>query len=212
MFFGMTAPERTASRCSPGARMDMSMETPVHIEFQGTRPLEHIRQAVVAQVAALEKRFGRITACRVAVAAPAGRHRTGGQYGIAIHLALPNGREVNIDRTAPADERFADPDFAVNDAFKRARRRLQDHVRRMRGEVKVHETSPLATVASIDRIGGFGFLQAADGREIYFHRNSVLSGSFDRLEVGMRVAFAEEAGEKGPQASTVRIAGKHSLR
>ncbi len=94
---------------------------------------EHIQQSVVQHIAQLEKRFGRITACRVAVAEPSAHHHSGGQYAVAVHLALPDGREVNIDRTARQDERFADPAFAVNDAFKRARRRLQDQVRRMRG-------------------------------------------------------------------------------
>jgi cold shock CspA family protein len=58
-----------------------------------------------------------------------------------------------------------------------------------------------------------GFLESDDGREIYFHRNSVLDGAFPRLEIGAQVSFAEEAGDKGPQASTVRPPGKkHGLR
>jgi 'Cold-shock' DNA-binding domain len=47
---------------------------------------------------------------------------------------------------------------------------------------------------------------------IYFHQNSVLNDAFSRLTPGTRVAFAEEIGEKGPQASSVRLLGKHSLR
>ena len=60
--------------------------------------------------------------------------------------------------------------------------------------------------------GGFGFLKTSDGREVYFHRNSVLNDAFPRLKVGTRVTFAEEEGDKGPQASTVRLEGKHALR
>ena len=108
------------------------METPAKIDFQGTTLNPHVEQSVHEHIVALEKRFGRITSCRVAVSAPSGHHRTSGQYEVAVHLALPDGREVNIDRTASADERFADPTYAVNDAFKRARRRLQEQVRRMR--------------------------------------------------------------------------------
>jgi cold shock CspA family protein len=48
-----------------------------------------------------------------------------------------------------------------------------------------------------------GFITAADGREMYFHRNSVLGKGFDALQVGTEVHFAEEEGEQGPQASTV---------
>jgi cold shock CspA family protein len=188
------------------------MKTPVQIDWHGGLAPGHIRDSVGVHVAALEKRFGRITACRVSVRPPTGRHRTGGPYEVSIHLALPNKREVTVDRHADADERFADPAFAVADAFKRARRRLQDRVRRMQGMVKAHEPAPLGEVVRLDREGGFGFLRTSDGREIYFHRNSVLSGGFAKLAVGTRVAFAEEAGEAGPQASTVRIAGKRGMR
>ncbi|HEY4738081.1 MAG TPA: cold shock domain-containing protein, partial [Xanthobacteraceae bacterium] len=135
-----------------------------------------------------------------------------GLYEIKIHLALPEGREVSVARTPPADERHADLTFAINDAFKHARRQLQDHVRRMQGQVKHHESQPIGTVKNLDASGEFGFLEAADGHEVYFHRNSVLDGAFDHLAVGTQVTFAEEIGEKGPQASTVRLLGKHSLR
>lgn len=188
------------------------METPVEIDFPGGKPSAVLRQSVESHIAMLEKRFGRITACRVAVEPPSGRHRTGGLFKVRIHLALPNGRKVDIGHLENDDERFADVDFAINDAFKRARRRLQDHVRRMQGHVKTHEPEPLGTVVRIDESGDFGFLAAADGREIYFHRNSVVQDGFARLQVGTRVAFFEEPGDKGPQASTVKIAGKHGLR
>ena len=68
----------------------------------------------------------------------------------------------------------------------------------------------MGTVKSLDASGEFGFLEAADGHEVYFHRNSVLDGAYNRLAVGAHVAFAEEMGEKGPQASTVKLLGKHS--
>lgn len=51
--------------------------------------------------------------------------------------------------------------------------------------------------------GDYGFSETADGRQIYFHRNSVLDWDFNRLTVGSEVRFTEEIGEKGPQASTV---------
>jgi hypothetical protein len=90
-------------------------------------------------------------------------------------------REVSVGRTPPAaDERHADVWFAINDAFKHARRRLQDHVRRLQGQVKQHESQPIATVKTIDQSGEFGFLEAADGHEVYFHRNSVLDGALGR--------------------------------
>jgi len=45
-----------------------------------------------------------------------------------------------------------------------------------------------------------------DGREIYFHRNAVLNGDFEKLRLGAEVIFNEADGEKGPQASGLRLA------
>jgi cold shock CspA family protein/ribosome-associated translation inhibitor RaiA len=190
----------------------MIMQTPLEVDFQGLSGTPQIQDAIVRHVAQLEQRYGRVTSCRVALKGPGGHHQNGGLYEVNIRLALPNGREVNVGRVAQADERHADLTFAINDAFRRARRRLQDHVRRLQGLVKQHDGPPIGTVTRLDPTGEFGFLESGDGREIYFHRNSVLDGGFSRLGAGSRVTFAEEAGEKGPQASTVKLLGKHGLR
>jgi cold shock CspA family protein len=188
------------------------MESPVQIEFKGMRATESVHEGIATHIAGLEERFGRVTACRVIVAAPSGRHRTGGLYEVNIHLTLPNGREVIVGRTPKADERHSDLTFAINDAFHRARRRLQDHVRRMQGQTKTHDDVPLGIVSQLEPIDGFGRLVSVDGREIYFHRNSVFDNAFSKLKIGTRVMFAEEIGEKGPQASTVKLLGKHGMR
>lgn len=188
------------------------METPIEIDFQGMDVNPMMREAIVDRIAMIEERFGRITAGRIVVIGPGSHHQTGGVFQIHIRLALPNGREVNIAKTPTNDERHADPSYAINDAFKRARRRLQDHARKLQGKVKTHEPEPSGTVTQIDAGGEFGFITTPDEREIYFHRNSVLNDGFSRLSIGTRVTFAEEQGEKGLQASTVRIPGKHSLR
>ena len=188
------------------------MQTPIEIDFQGMDATPYVRTAITEHVAELERRCGRITACRVVLKAPGGHHRTGGLYEVNIRLALPDGREVNVDRTAQADERHSDLDFALNDAFKRARRQLQDQVRDLQGQVKHHESPPIGTVVQLDPLGEFGLLESSDGQEIYFHRNSVLDGDYSRLAVGSRVTYVEEMGDKGPQASTVKLMGKHSLR
>src|ERR1700761_8994963 len=177
------------------------MQTPLQVDFQGVPKTAQIKNAIEKHVAQLEQRYGRVTSCRVSLRAPGGHHQNGGLYEVNIQLALPNGREVNVGATAPADEGHADLTFAINDAFKRARRRLQDNVRRLRGVVKQHDGPPTATGARLDPSGDYGFLQTGDGREIYFHRNSVLDAGSSRLKVGARVSFVEEAGEKGPQAS-----------
>lgn len=188
------------------------MQTQAQIEFEGNiqNPAER-RAAIDRHIAELENHFGRITACRVVVKGPAERHRTGGHYEVSVRLALPDGHEVNIGRTPKEDGRYADLTFAIDNAFKRARRRLQDQARVMRGDTKQHATVPVGTVVRLDPSGEFGFLQAADGQEVYFNCNSVLDRE-SKIELGTRVSYVEEIGEKGAQASTVRVLGKHGLR
>jgi cold shock CspA family protein len=102
--------------------------------------------------------------------------------------------------------------LAIDDAFKAAGRRLQDYARRQRGDIKGRALLPEARVSKLLPQEGYGFLTSDDGREIYFHKNSVLGRAFPRLKVGTTVRFAEEAGEKGPQASTVHIVARQGIQ
>jgi len=188
------------------------MQTQPEIVFEGVPATPQIKDAIDVHLAELERRWGRITACRVVVKGPGQRHRQGGLYDVHIRIALPDGREVNVTRTPLSDQRHSDLTFAVDDAFKHARRQLQDEVRQMQGHTKSHHDSATATVLRIDPSGEFGFLETNDGQEIYFHRNSVVGRGASRLQVGSRVTYVEESGEKGPQAKTVKVMGKHSLR
>jgi ribosome-associated translation inhibitor RaiA len=112
------------------------MHTPLRITFQNTPSSDAIRHLIEEQADHLEQFFGRMTACHVVFKLPDGNHRTGGPYEVTVHIKMPGGTTVDIDRTPGLDERFADPQFAVSDAFRRARRRLQDRAKVMRQEVK----------------------------------------------------------------------------
>ena len=112
------------------------METTPRITFQGSDPSEALTQLITEQVEGLEHLYGRMTACHVIVRVPDRHHRSGGLYAVNIHLALPGHADVNVDHVSDDDARFADPQFAVSDAFRRAQRQLKDHVRKQRGEVK----------------------------------------------------------------------------
>ena len=188
------------------------MQVPVQISFQDIDASDVVRKHVQDRLADLERRFGRVTAAHITLKGPGGHHRKGGNYLVRIHLALPEGRQVDVDHTPDADERHSELLFAIDDAFNRARRQLQDKVRRMQHVVKTHEGMPIARVARLDPSGEYGFLAADDGTEIYFHRNALLNARMGDLSVGTRVTFAESMGEEGPQAITVRLMGKHQLR
>jgi cold shock CspA family protein len=192
-----------------GAQAYVEDQTPPEIDFQGMEPSEAVRDEVNRHINLFERRFGRITACQLTVKGPGSHYQTSGLYEISIRLAIPHRKDVSVAHTAQNDQRFADFRFALNDAFKRARRQLQDRVRRLQHLVKHHAPRSVGRVARIDASGEFGFIKTPDGREICFHRNSVLNNAFRRLKPATALSFAEEEGEKGLQASTVRLLGKH---
>ena len=50
---------------------------------------------------------------------------------------------------------------------------------------------------------GFGFIAAADGKEVFFHRSECQSVAFDSLSEGQEVEFEVVDGPKGKQAANV---------
>jgi len=185
------------------------MQTPLQIAFRGLEGSEATRGLIEEKVVWLEQYYDRITGCRVVVEAPHRHHRHGNQYLVRIDLKVPAG-EIVVNREPPQRSESRDLVVAIRDAFDAARRKLEEHVRRHRQEVKNHEPPPHARVSQLFAEEDYGFLTTADGREVYFHRRAVLNGGFDELAVGSEVSFVEEAGDKGPQASTVRPVGRHN--
>ncbi len=104
----------------------------------------------------------------------------------------------------------ADLYVAIRDSFDAARRQLQSFSGRQRGEVKIHQEnhSPTGHVRKLYPADDYGFIETPDGREIYFHRNSVRNSGFDHLSPNAEVRFTEEEGEQGPQAVVVIPLGK----
>ena len=101
----------------------------------------------------------------------------------------------------------------VRRAFDAMQRQLKKLVDKQRGDVKLHPAQELAgVVLRIFRDQGYGFIKSLEGREIYFHKDSLPAGEFDRLEIGTGVQWNEEEGEKGPQASFVKIVDKPGSR
>lgn len=198
------------------------MKSELQITFRNMKPSTDAEEWIRAEAAKLDTLYTQLMRCRVAVELPHRHHRKGGPYHIRIDLTVPQGeivvkREPSLSaRARQLGEReirkreelkipHKDLRQAINDAFKAAGRRLQDYARRQRGDIKSHGPLPEGRVSKLLPREGYGFLTSDDGREIYFHKNSVLGQAFPRLKVGTPVRFAEEQGEKGPQASTVRV-------
>lgn len=176
------------------------MELPLQIIAQDFSLPANIEAEIREKAARLDSYYHGIMRCHVVVEAPVGHHRQGGPYNVRIHVTVP-GSELVVNR-----QDNEELPVAIRDAFDALRRRLEDYARHQRGDVKAHEEPLLAgQVSKLVPQEGYGFVTTSDGREIYFHRNSVLAPGFDRLTLDAEVRFAEETGEKGPQASTVHV-------
>jgi ribosomal subunit interface protein len=171
----------------------------IQITSRGIALSDSLRTRIEEKALKLDQFFERITACHVTLAVENPRRHQGRRYKLTIDLKVPN-KEIVVNRGA-----YEDLNAAIREGFDAAGRQLEDHVRLMRGRVKRHEEPPEARVVDLDIEKGFGFLETRDGRQIYFHRNSVLHDAFRRMRVGTRVHFAEELGDKGAQASTVTV-------
>ncbi len=185
------------------------MQIPLRITFRDMPTSPAVEANIRDRAAALERFHPKITGCHVVVEAHHRHHHQGRLYHVTVHLVLPEG-EITVMRDPAEHHAHEDVYVAVRDAFDAAERRLEDRVRRLRGAVKHHEPTAYGTVAQIFPDHGF-IRSASDEQEIYFHRNSVVDGQFDQLQAGMEVRFAlhEGEGEKGAQASTVTVVGKH---
>lgn len=201
------------SQVVPGpatAHETIAMKLPLQITFRNMDRSDAVEADVRDKATKLDEFFQHIMRCQVVVEAHHKHHHKGNLYHVRIGITVP-GHELVVSREPKDDHSHEDVYLAVRDAFDAAKRQLEDYSRRLRGDVKHRDVAPHGVIAELVPMEDFGRIQASDGRTIYFHRNSVINADFDQLSEGDPVRFDEEPGEQGPQASTVRLIGKHHL-
>ena len=113
------------------------MQVPLQISFRNMDPSAAVEAIIREKAAKLDRYFGRIVSCDVSVEAPHRHHHKGKLYKVRIDIGLP-GKDVHVNQEGPQDHAHEDVNVAVRDAFDAAVRQLEDHARRMRGDVKSH--------------------------------------------------------------------------
>jgi ribosomal subunit interface protein len=186
------------------------MKLPLQITFRNMDPSEAMETDIREKAEKLNQFCRDIMSCRAVVEVQHHHHHKGNLYHVSLDITVP-GSEIVISRGHDLHHSHADAYVAIRDAFDNARRKLEDYNRRRQQQVKSHEAPHHGRIAQLFMDEGYGKIATADGREIYFHKNSVLNESFGQLGVGTEVRFDEEQGDRGPQASTVKIVGKHHI-
>lgn len=178
------------------------MQLPLQITIRDIPHSPVLEGHIEKKAQKLNKIYNRIMACRITVEFATKHRHQGNLFNVRIDLTVP-GEELPVTKNTNEDVYVA-----LRDAFNDAKRRLAEFASRQNGDGVIHHAKiPLTgVIARIFSEQGYGFIETLDGHEVYFHESVVKpKPTFKKLNVGAQVRFLEEQGEKGPQASKVKI-------
>ena len=134
-------------------------------------------------MADLESIYDRLTSCRVRVDQRATNSNDTIPPVVRIEMGIPGRKDLVVAHEPDRlQQKFQRPDLhnAINEAFRIAERQLRDYKDKLKDHTKEvrHEAGSSESRAGYrthpDR--DFGFLLTKEGGQLYFHRNSMLSG------------------------------------
>ena len=96
-----------------------------------------VESAIRTWVTRLERYYDHIERCAVVIEIPHRHHRQGTTFQVHVHLTVPD-RTIAVSRDPTRDTAHENIYVAVANAFRAARRQLQDYARIRRGDVKLH--------------------------------------------------------------------------
>jgi len=182
------------------------MQIPLEITFRDVEKTPELDTLIRQKAAKLDKICDHINSCRVVVEKLQKHQSTGQPFRVRLDLKVPPGHELVVSRDPSKGNLHLDLPAEIRWAFEAMERQLIELLDKLKRDVKTHPYQQVQGV--IERLfteNGTGFIRTVDGREVYFHRNSVLHDGYTQLKIGTGVRFSEEMGEKGPQASSVQI-------
>src|SRR4249920_598435 len=161
-----------------------TMQKPLQITIHGMEHSAALDAHIREKAAKLEEFYPRMIGCHVTVEQAHRHHQQGTQFEVHIDVHVPGRGEVVVNR-----QHAEDVYVALRDAFDAAKRQLEEHIRLRRGDTKVHPIPGHGHVKRVLRDEGYGFIETADGRELYFARDNVVDPSFEDLTTGTEVQF-----------------------
>src|ERR671918_639744 len=179
------------------------MQVPLNVTFRNVGKSDAIEDLIQKQATKLERVCDHIVSCRIAVEKPQEHQRSGNPFRVRIDVTVPPEHEIIVTREAGEGDLHEELSTVIRDAFAAMRRQLRKLVEKQRRDVKAHPEQEVGGfIVRLFPEEGYGFIKSLNGREIYFHKNSLLGNGFDHLNIGTGVQWVEEQGDKGPQAST----------
>ena len=130
-------------------------------------------------------------------------HKEGG-YEIKLVASVPND-------TVVVSKKGENVGPLLVEAFDVLSLQLKESVRKKRQKQQRTDDAAddggaqLGVIRKLSPFESYGFIVSQDAREIYFHENALKDVSLDSLSEGDEVMYAESEGDKGPQATWVRV-------
>jgi ribosome-associated translation inhibitor RaiA len=188
------------------------MQIQPEIAFHNIEKSDWAEDQILDHIERLEEIYDRLITCRVRVDQRNDNTNHTIPPVVHIEISVPGHKDIVVAHEPDHLQRkFQAPDLknAINEAFRIAGDRLARYKDQLtdRTTEGTHEAANelLGQVGEITPAEDFGFLLTASGGLLYFHRNSLLTGDFDRLEIGDEVYYIEDVGDTGPIATKVRV-------
>jgi ribosomal subunit interface protein len=116
------------------------MRLPLKITFRNIEPSPAMEARIHELAARLDKFNDQIMRMHVIVDSPHRHQQQGQLFDVTIDITVPD-KEIAIRRAGPEEPSHEDPYVALRDAFRAARRRLQDYSRKRQQQVKTHASA-----------------------------------------------------------------------
>jgi cold shock CspA family protein len=175
------------------------MQTAPEIIFHDVDRSAWVENYIQERLQRLDKFAEGITSCRVSLTQDQASHQKGNRYSVLVEVRTPPNHDLAAKKAKVIHDMQTQLPALINLAFGAVERQ----VRELRRDGQPH--------GIVEKLfdEGYGFLrEIGEDRQIYFHRNSVLHGDFERLAIGTEVRFTPQEGENGPQASSVQIVAR----
>lgn len=176
------------------------MKQPLEIRFIGMEASDAVESAARRKADKLDRFRPDIMTCRVTIEFA----KKGRPFAVRIDVTVPD-HELSVDRVSDEDVYVA-----LREAFDDMKRQLEDSVRLVRGQEKLHDTPLRGEVVRFADEGRCGFIRTPNGDEYWFGPDNVAGVPFEHLELGTQVQFIPEVAAEGRQAKRVSV-GKHRV-
>jgi cold shock CspA family protein len=186
------------------------MEQPLEVAFHGMDSSDALHAHIRKEAEKLE-RFGKaVTSARVSVER-AQRHGTTDVDEVHIDV---HARGKHLFAKETVEHRHRGHGAGPYDIYNAVSRAMDQAVRQIDSQLakrsdkqmlQAHEGASNGRIARLDPERRFGFVERAEGPDLFFHEAVLKDASFDELHEGdaVRFAVAEAEGAYGPQARYV---------